>query len=96
VQVADHPRVAINYNCDRRDLVNGSVVYMFHRVKDHVRHIHLHNLESPAFTYKELFGILKEIGYDGFCSLEDGYREGGEKKVIALYAALYREMVAQV
>jgi hypothetical protein len=35
------------------------------------------------------------MGYDRYCSLEEGYREGGEKKVIALYAALYREMVAQ-
>jgi sugar phosphate isomerase/epimerase len=96
VQVADHPNVAINYNCDVRDLVNGSVAYTFGQVKDHVRHVHLHDLEDPAYPYKELFGILKETGYDGFCSLEEGYREGGERKVIALYAALYREMIAQV
>jgi sugar phosphate isomerase/epimerase len=95
VQVADHPNVAINYNCDLRDLVDGSVSYTFGQVKDHVRHVHLHDLENRAFPYKELFGLLKEMSYDGFCSLEEGYREGGEKKVIALYAALYREMVAQ-
>ncbi len=96
VQVADLPNVAINYNCDVRDLVNGSVAYTFSHVQDHVRHVHMHELESPTFPYKELFGILKDIDYGGFCSLEEGYREGGERKVIALYAALYREMVAQV
>jgi sugar phosphate isomerase/epimerase len=95
VQIADHPQVAINYNCDIRDLVDGSVAYTFGQVKDYVRHVHLHDLENPFFPYKELFGILKEMGYDGFCSLEEGYREGGEVKVIALYAALYRELVAQ-
>ena len=64
-------------------------------IKDHVRHVHLHDLENPGYPYKELFGLLKGIKYDRFCSLEEGYREGGEPKVIALYAALYRELVAQ-
>jgi sugar phosphate isomerase/epimerase len=96
VQIADHPQVAINYNCDQRDLVDGSVAFTFGQVKDYVRHVHLHDLENPRFPYKELFGILQEIGYGGFCSLEEGYRDGGEVKVIALYAALYRELVAQV
>ena len=96
VKIAGHPNVAINYNCDKRDLVDGSVAYTFGQVQEYVRHVHLHDLESPAFPYKELFGILKGMSYDGFCSLEEGYREGGEKKVIALYAALYRELLAQV
>jgi sugar phosphate isomerase/epimerase len=96
VQIADHPNVAINYNCDMRDLVDGSVAFTFDQVKDHVRHVHLHDLENSEFPYKELFGLLKGMNYAGFCSLEETYREGGEKKVIALYAALYREMVAQV
>jgi sugar phosphate isomerase/epimerase len=96
VQIADHPNVAINYNCDQRDLVDGSVAFTFGQVKEHVRHVHLHELENPDFPYKELFGLLKEMNYGGFCSLEEGYREGGERKVIALYAALYREIVAQV
>jgi sugar phosphate isomerase/epimerase len=96
VQIADHPNVAINYNCDLKDLVNGSVAYTFNQVKDHVRHVHMHDLENPAFPYKELFALLKEMNYSNYLSLEEGYREGGEKKVIALYAALYREIMAQV
>ena len=96
VRIADHPNVAINCNCDMRDLVDGSVAYTFNKVKEHVRHVHLHDLENPGFPYKELFGLLKGMQYDRFCSLEEGYREGGEKKVIALYAALFRELVAQV
>jgi len=96
VQIAGHPNVAINYNCDMRDLVDGSVAPTFNQVKDHVRHVHLHDLENPGFPYKELFGLLKGVQYARFCSLEEGYHEGGEPKVIALYAALYRELVAQV
>jgi len=95
VQIADHSNVAINYNCDPRDLVSGSVAFTLGQVRDYVRHVHLHELESPTFPYKELFGLLKAMNYDNFCSLEESYHEGGEKKVIALYAALYREMIAQ-
>jgi sugar phosphate isomerase/epimerase len=95
VQIADHPQVAINYNCDVKDLVEGSVAYTFGQVKDYIRHVHLHDLENDRFPYTELFGILKEMQYDGFCSLEEGYREGGEVKVIALYAALFRALWAQ-
>jgi sugar phosphate isomerase/epimerase len=96
VKVADHPNVAINYNCDIRDLVDGSVAFTFAQIKDTVRHVHLHELENPQFPYKELFGLLKAMNYDQFCSLEETYQAGGEKKVIALYAAIYREMLAQV
>jgi len=95
VEIADHPHVAINYNCDDRDLVEGSVAYTFDKVKHQVRHVHMHELENPSFPYIELFGILKKMDYQGFVSLEEGYRGGGEKKVIALYAALFRELVAQ-
>jgi sugar phosphate isomerase/epimerase len=95
VKVADHPNVALNYNCDRRDLVDGSAAFTFNKVKDYIRHVHMHQLEDPTFPYKELFGILKEMGYEHFISLEQGYREGGERKVIALYAALFREIMAQ-
>lgn len=96
IKIADHPNVAINYNCDLKDLVDGSVAFTFGKVKDHIRHVHIHQLEDPSFPYKELFGILKEMNYSNFLSLEEGYRGGGEKKVIALYAALYREIMVQV
>jgi len=96
VRAADHPNVAINYNCDLRDLVDGSLAFTVDQVKDYVRHVHLHELEDPRFPYKELFRLLKGMGYTGFCSLEEDHREGGEKRVIALYAALYRELLAQV
>jgi sugar phosphate isomerase/epimerase len=95
VKIADHPNVAINYNSDIRDLVDGSLAFTFGQVKDHLRHVHLHELENPRFPYKELFSLLKGMNYEHYCSLEEGYRDGGEKKVIALYAALYREILAQ-
>jgi sugar phosphate isomerase/epimerase len=96
VKTADHPNVWINYNSDPRDLVDGSVAYTFGQVKEYVRHVHLHEFEDPTFPYKELFALLKAMDYPYYLSLEETYHDGGEKKVIALYAALYRELMAQV
>ena len=92
VKIADHPNVAINYNCDKKDMVDGSIAFTFNQVKDHVRHVHMHDMETPGFPYRELFGILKAMDYPYYCSLEEGYGDGGEKKVIALYAALFRAL----
>jgi len=90
VLIADHPNIAINYNCDKRDLVNGSVSDTYEHVKKYIRHVHMHDLEDTGFPYVELFQLLKNNGYQGFTSLELGYRGGDPEKVIALYAALYR------
>ena len=95
VRLADHPRVGIVHNCDPREMKFGPISCFYDPVVHYIRHVHMHDLENPRYPYKELFTLLKEANYSGFCSLEEGYREGGERKVIALYAALYRELVAQ-
>ena len=96
VEIADHRNVAINYNCDRRDLVNGSVAETYGRVKHQIRHVHMHDLADGQFPYVELFQLLKDDGYQGFMSLEQGYKGGDPDTVIGLYAALYRALMGQV
>lgn len=93
VEQADHPNAAINYNCDRRDLVGGSLRETFTRVHEYIEHVHLHDLEAD-FPYVELFGFLQEDGYEGYCSLEVDYRGGDPEKVMALYGELWRAQVA--
>jgi sugar phosphate isomerase/epimerase len=93
VKIADHPNVAINYNCDDKDKVDGSIAFTFNQVKDYVKHVHVHDMEEKDYPYRELFGILKGMNYPYYCSLEEGYTAGaGETKVISLYAALFRAL----
>ena len=96
VKIADHPNVAINYNCDNRDLVDGSVAQTYGHVAELVRHVHMHDLADPGFPYKELFQLLKDDEYDGYTSLELGYKGGDPETVMKLYAALYREYMNQL
>jgi sugar phosphate isomerase/epimerase len=69
MRLADRPNVGILYNCDARDLLNGSCIETFKRVEKYVRHIHMHDLSGP-YPYVELFEELIRIGYDGYLSAE--------------------------
>jgi len=93
VEIADHPRIGIVHNCDPREAQAGPIKDSIDQVKDHIRHVHIHGLESGKYPYKEFFGIMKSLGYDGHMSLECGESPDAER-VIALYAALFREMAA--
>lgn len=93
VQIANHPKVGIMPNCDGREAVDGSIRQSYEGVKDHVRHIHLHELDdSKGFNYKEFFGLLKRDGYEGFMSAEIQPSDD-PGRVLGLYTALWREMV---
>ena len=92
VEIADHPRVGIVHNCDPREMSFGPIACFYEPVKSHIRHVHMHDLESD-YPYKALIGMLKRDGYGGFMSLECSGSDD-PRRVICLYAALWREMVA--
>lgn len=92
VEIANHPRVAIVYNCDKRDIIGGSIAATYSYVRKHIRHVHMHEL-TDIYPYRELFGLLKRDGYSGYMSAEiNGGPES--ERIAAYYAALFRELVA--
>ena len=96
VQIADHACVALNYNCDERDLVDGSVAFVLGKVGDQLRHVHLHDLASETYPYLELFGLMKQRDYQGYLSLELTYSAGDPDNFVRLEAALYRSLLARL
>jgi len=98
VDCAGHASAALNYNCDPRDLVAGSVRETYSRIRGRLRHVHIHELHAwngkSAFPYVDLFGLLQQDGYDRYCSLEVGYQGGDPEAVMTLYGALWRSQVA--
>jgi sugar phosphate isomerase/epimerase len=69
LKYANKPNTGILYNCDTRDLVGGSARETFLRVKDFVRHIHMHDLDR-SYPYLQLFEELVRMDYDGYVSAE--------------------------
>jgi sugar phosphate isomerase/epimerase len=95
VEEADHERVALVYNCDARDVVGSSVAATYDRVRDLVRHVHMHDF-GGSYPYPELFELLHEDGYDGYLSSEVEMRDAPTaEQYLALYSALFRAWADQ-
>jgi len=91
---ANHPRVAIIYNCDQRDVVEGSVRECFEGIQHLLRHVHFHHLLAD-YPYKELLALLKGMDYQGYLSAELPASDDPET-VMGLTAALMREYIASL
>lgn len=88
VKLADMPNVGIVYNCDPRDIVGSSIAPTYSNIRKYLRHIHMHCF-LRAFPYKELFGLLKKDGYEGFLSAEVDEETNEPDRMMGYYAAVY-------
>jgi sugar phosphate isomerase/epimerase len=94
VEKAGHPRVAIVYNCDQRDVIAGSVAATYGSVRDQIRHVHMHDF-TVGYPYPELFALLKADHYAGYLSTELGTEHPTPEQFLALYATLFRAWAGQ-
>jgi len=70
MRLADSDGVCLIYNCNPGDPVDGSIRGIYSAVAPRVCHVHLHDLSDAKFPYPELFKLLRETGYDGWCTTE--------------------------
>ena len=97
MEVADHDNVFVCWNSNATDMdEDGSVKRNFERVRDKIRLLHiteLYNEAYGAYPYRELFGLLKGIGYEGFCCAEiPGNPE--PERLMRYYRALFEAYVS--
>ncbi len=93
VEIADHVRVGIVYNCNVSELAYGSVGQFLSPIAPYLRHVHTHELEN-IYPYELLFRFLKDIGYTGYCSIESDTASPDAERIIQIYSLLYRAWVA--
>ena len=72
MDVADHPRVVVCWNCNETDLAGEGLEHNFQLVKKRLGTIHIHDLRSDAYPWEELFRLLKAADFTGWTLLEDG------------------------
>jgi sugar phosphate isomerase/epimerase len=93
-----HKSVGVTWNSNRTDLVNGSVQPAFELLKPWIKSVHINELYKDAhgeYPYRELFGLLRGIGYDRYTLCEIGRTPQSVDdgiETLKYYAALWREL----
>jgi len=71
MEVADHPNVAVCWNCNDEDLLDGGLESNFHRVEKRLgATTHVRELDIGAYPYQELISLLVKADYCGWVLLE--------------------------
>ena len=92
MEAADHPKVGVCWNSNATDVVDGSVKEYFELLQPWVWSVHITELADPRYPWRELFGLLRESGYSGYCLAELPYESAEPERFLSYYASLWREL----
>jgi sugar phosphate isomerase/epimerase len=70
IDYSQSPHVYVNWNCNPEDTQEGGIEANFNLVKDRLRGVHMHELWTPEYPFRQLFKLLAGIGYKGYCNAE--------------------------
>ncbi len=97
LDVADHPNVAICWNCNKQDLEGEGLDANFALVKDRLgATTHIHDLIHSDYPHKQFFKLMAGVNYTGWLMLEEG-KQPKKDTVVALaeQRKLFDQMWAQ-
>jgi len=88
MEAANRPTVGVTWNCNGTDLVDGSIRETFVLVRDWIRTLHIHDLYSTDYPWRELFALLVETRFGGWalCEMDES---ADPQRVMHYYRALY-------
>lgn len=89
IDAADHDNVFVCWNSNDTDVVDGSVHRGFDLVRGRIRLVHMRDLYLEDYPWRELMGLLRASGYQGFCLAEIPESPDPER-VMRYYRALWR------
>ncbi len=71
MDVAEHPRVGVCWNCNSQDLQGEGLEHNFHLVKDRLADtVHIRELNIGNYPYQKLMNLFVEMDYKGWILLE--------------------------
>lgn len=87
---ADHPNVLACWNSNQTDKdPSGSINSNFRLVANRIGSVHINELYRADYPYRELFRLLRESGYTGYCLAELGNISSDALTVMRYYRALF-------
>jgi len=91
MKTADHRNVGVCWNSNETDAINGSVRETFGLVSKWIRSVHIRELYDESYPWRELFGLLRDAGYDRYCLAEIPASPEPER-LMRYYRALFEEL----
>jgi len=91
MEIANHKNVGVCWNSNETDVIDGTIKGTFTTVKDWIRSVHIHELYEKTYPWRELFNLLKAIGYDRYCLAEIPESQEPER-LMRYYRALFEEL----
>ena len=91
MELADHPMVGICWNSNPEDVVEGSVAKSFELMKPWLRNVHIRELWRRDYPWRELFGLLRQVGYSRY-TLAEVPASSDTIRVMRYYEALWNEL----
>jgi sugar phosphate isomerase/epimerase len=90
MDLCEHPAVGVTWNGNNSDVKDGSVRPYFELLAPFIRCVHMRDLYIN-YPYRELFGLLRSVGYDRYTLAEVGQSSDPER-VMRYYRALWEEL----
>jgi sugar phosphate isomerase/epimerase len=91
VSAAGHKNVGVCWNSNDTDLKNGSVKESFELLKPWIKSVHINELSSDRYPWRELFTLLKNAKYDRYTFAEVAESKEPER-FLRWYRALWTEL----
>ena len=91
IDYADHPNVAICWNSNPGEVIDGSIKQTFDLLKHKIGLVHISELHT-AYPWRELFAGLKAIGYNGY-TLAEIPASSEPERLMHYYRALWEAYV---
>jgi hypothetical protein len=98
METCGHKSVGVTWNSNTDDIVGGSVAKYFELLRPWIRSCHINELYKDAagiYPYRELFRLLREMGYDRYTLNEVGKPmpdPAAGAEMLRYYKALWTEL----
>ncbi|MFH1742300.1 MAG: TIM barrel protein [bacterium] len=93
MDAADHDNVFVCWNSNDNDrLEDGTIGKNLDLLIDKIHSVHMRELHQKDYPFRELFGRLRAVHFNGFC-LAEIQESGDPEQILRYYSALFREMI---
>jgi len=92
MDVAAHRLAKVCWNCNAEDSAGDGLAANFQLVAERIGTVHIHDLIS-GYPWRQLFGLLRESGFQGWTLLEEGAPTADPIRVMQYYRLLWEEWV---